>query len=51
MIWRPHPYLIPLIIVPSPELLCKFGKAAMKRLRIIREKAKAKGREHREFFQ
>jgi hypothetical protein len=51
MIFRPNPWFPvwpPLIVPPDPEVLIKYGKAAMMAARVLRNKAKAKGKEHRE---
>jgi hypothetical protein len=37
-------------MLPDPEVLLKYGKLAGSVLCALREKAKSKGKEHREWF-
>lgn len=50
MIRPPYPWAPPPILLPDPEVLAKYGIMAARLLRMAKNKAKLKGKEHKRFL-
>ena len=43
----PFPWWLPFLMLPEPEVLLKYGKLTCSLLKLGRERARQKGKEHR----